>query len=183
MMAMQRVNVRSGMVPLLRLVIPARTMCRTKKLKEIARRIRQEDGGIDATIIIVSPSLHIPQELEKLITVLELDLPDESEISQIIDEFAEVNEIPAGPAGFRAELATAFKGLSESEIKDLLSLAISQDGELTTKALKLIFNQKQQMILKAGILEMIPLKESVSDIGGLEILKDWLQKKPPYSKT
>lgn len=152
-------------------------------LKEIARKIRKEDGGIDATVIIVSSVLHIPQELEKLITVLELDLPDEAETGRIIDQFARDNEISAGPADFRAELVTAFKGISESEIKDLLSLAVSQDGELTKKALQLIFDQKQQMILKAGILEMIPLKESVADIGGLEILKDWLQKKAAVFKN
>ena len=149
-------------------------------LKEIARKIRK--GDIDATVIIVSPTLHIPQELEKLITVLELDLPDETEISQIINQFAEENEISSGPADFRGELATAFKGLSESEIKDILSLAVSQDGELTKKALKLIFDQKQQMILKAGILEMVPLKESISDIGGLEVLKEWLHKKAAVFK-
>lgn len=88
----------------------------------------------------------------------------------------------AGPADFRSELATAFKGLSESEIKDLLSLAFSQNGELTKKALQLIFDQKQQMILKAGILEMVPLKEKISDIGGLEILKEWLQRKAAVFK-
>lgn len=152
-------------------------------LKEIARKIRKEDGGIDATVIIVSSVLHIPQELEKLITVLELDLPDEAEIGRIIDQFVQDNEISAGPTDFQAELVTAFKGVTESEIKDLLSLAVSQDGELTRKALHLIFDQKQQMILKAGILEMIPLKESVADIGGLEILKDWLQKKAAVFKN
>jgi len=116
-------------------------------LKELARKIRKEDDGIDATIIIISSKLPIPQELEKLTTVLELELPDEAEISCMIDRFAEDNEISSGPAEFRAELATALKGLSESEIKDLLSLAVSQDGELTRKALQLIFDQKQQMIL------------------------------------
>ena len=152
-------------------------------LKEIARKIRKEDGGIDATVIIVSSSLHIPQELEKLITVLELDLPDEAEISSIVEKFTEDNEIASGPAEFRAELATAFKGLTESEIQDLLSLTVSQDGELTKKALQLIFDQKQQMILKAGVLEMVPLKESLTDIGGLEILKEWLQRKATVFKN
>lgn len=150
-------------------------------LKEIARKIR--NGSIDASVIIVSSALHIPQELEKLITVLELDLPDEAEIISIIDVFAEDNGISIGPDGFRAELATAFKGLSESEIRDLLSLSVSQYGELTRKALQLIFVQKQQMVLKAGILEMVPLKEKVSDIGGLEILKEWLQKKATVFKN
>ncbi len=150
-------------------------------LKEIAQKIR--NNSIDASVIIVSSVLHIPQELEKLITVLELDMPDEAEINSIVDEFAEDNGISTGPDDFRAELATAFKGLTESEIRELLSLAVSQYGELTSKALQLIFVQKQQMILKAGILEMVPLKEEVSDIGGLEVLKEWLQRKASVFKN
>lgn len=152
-------------------------------LKEIARKIRKEEGGLDATIIIVSSTLHIPQELEKLTTVLELDLPDEKEIRTIIDTFVESNGITDVYPGLLDEMAVGFKGLTESEIQDLLCLAISQDGELTKKAIQLIFNQKQQMILKAGILEMIPLKESVQDIGGLENLKDWLEKKAKVFKN
>jgi SpoVK/Ycf46/Vps4 family AAA+-type ATPase len=31
------------------------------------------------------------------------------------------------------------------------------------------------MVLKEGILEMIPIKESLNDIGGLEMLKEWLK--------
>lgn len=151
-------------------------------LKEIARKIRRAEGGIDATVIIVSSTLHIPQDLEKLVTVLELDLPDEKEIRGIVDQFMEDNNIPTVYGGLLDEMSTAFKGLSESEIEDLLRLAVSQDGELTGKAVKLIFDQKQQMIMKAGILEMIPLKESVEDIGGLENLKDWLQKKAKVFK-
>ncbi len=148
--------------------------------KEIARKIRGEE--IDANIIIVSSTLHIPRPLEKLTTVLELDLPDEEEIGGIIDKFVEDYDIPAVYQGLRSDMCTAFKGLSQFEIEDLLRLAVSQDGELTQKALQLIFDQKCQMILKAGILEMVPLKEGIGDIGGLENLKDWLQKKAKVFK-
>ncbi len=155
----------------------------TALLKEIARKIRREDGGIDATVIIVSSALHIPQPLEKLVTVLELDLPDEKEIRGIINKFIQDNGISTLPAKFLDEMVTAFKGLSESEIEDLLCLAVAQEGELTGKTLKLIFDQKQQMILKAGVLEMIPLKESIADIGGLENLKEWIQNKAKVFKN
>ncbi len=144
-------------------------------LKEIARKIKT--GAIDASIIIVSSTLHIPKELEKLTTVLELALPSENEIQEIIRNFLHDNEIPSVYPKLLEEMSVAFKGLSELEIEELLSLSVAQYGELTDKALKLIFEQKQQMILKAGILEMIPLKESIEDIGGLEILKEWLRKK------
>ncbi|MCM1190052.1 MAG: AAA family ATPase [bacterium] len=152
----------------------------TALLKEIARRIRI--GEIDTTVIIVSPSLQIPKELENLITVMELGLPDEKEIYAILENFLEENEIDGVYQGILDEMSTAFKGLSELEIRDLLRLAVSSDGELTKKSLQFIFNQKQQMILKAGILEMIPLKESIDDIGGLENLKEWLRKKAAVFK-
>lgn len=149
----------------------------TAVLKEIARKIRREEGGIDATVIIVSSTMHIPQSLEKLITVLELDLPDENEVHGIVDRFVKENGLSNIHAGLLDEMSVAFKGLSKFEIEDLLRLSVSLDGELTRKTLQLIFEQKKQMILKAGILEMIPLKESVADIGGLENLKDWFGKK------
>ena len=81
------------------------------------------------------------------------------------------------------ELAVAFKGLTEFEINNLLALSYADDGELTRRDLRLIFDQKQQMIKKAGILEMIPLKETIDDIGGLENLKEWLVKKAKVFKN
>lgn len=81
------------------------------------------------------------------------------------------------------DFAMTFKGLSELEILNLLALAVAEDGELTRKDLSLIFEQKKQMILKSGILEMIPLKEKIEDIGGLENLKAWLKRKASVIKN
>lgn len=76
----------------------------TALLKEIARKIRKKDGGIDATIIIVSPSVHIPHSLEKLVTVMELELPDEKEIGDIIGNFMKNNDIQALPTKFQEDM-------------------------------------------------------------------------------
>ena len=81
------------------------------------------------------------------------------------------------------EFALAFKGLTEFEILNLLALSYADDGDLTRKDLRLIFDQKQQMIKKAGILEMNPLKETIDDIGGLENLKAWFIKKAKVYKN
>lgn len=150
------------------------------KIKGIARMINR---GEDATIIIVSNILVIPKELEKFITILEMDYLGSDEIKQIILEFIEDNRISAVKDSLVDELAVAFKGLTEFEIKNLLALAYADDGELTKKDLRLIFEQKQQMIKKAGILEMIPLKETVEDIGGLENLKEWFARKANVYKN
>lgn len=150
------------------------------KIKGIARMINQ---GADATVVIVSNRLVIPKELEKYITILEMDYLNTAEIKQVILDFIEENGLGSISDALADELALAFKGLTEFEIKNLLALSYADDGALTRKDLRLIFDQKQQMIKKAGILEMIPLKETIQDIGGLENLKDWLVRKAKVYKN
>lgn len=144
------------------------------KIRTMANLINQ---GTDATVIIISAIVIIPPELEKFVTVLEMDYLTVKEIKALIIRFIEENQFTAIKDTLLDEFSLAFKGLSEFEICNLLALAYSDDGELTRKDLGLIFEQKQQTIKKAGILDMIPLKESMEDIGGLDNLKAWLKKK------
>lgn len=150
------------------------------KIKGLVRLINQ---GADATIIIVSSVLSVPKELEKFVTILELDYLEVDEIKQVIVNFIKENGLSMVKENLIEEFAVAFKGLTEFEIENLLALSYSDDGELTRSDLRLIFDQKQQMIKKAGILEMIPLKETVDDIGGLENLKEWFNKKAKVFKN
>lgn len=151
------------------------------KIKGIARLINQ---GADAAVIIVSSVLVIPKDIEKYITILEMDYLNTDEIKQIIRGFIQ-NNIGQQKVDEKLidEFASAFKGLTEFEIKNLLALSYADDGELTRRDLRLIFDQKQQMIKKAGILEMIPLKETIEDIGGLDSLKEWFVRKAKVYKN
>ena len=151
------------------------------KIKGLARIINQ---GADSTIVIVSSILIIPKEIEKYVTILEMDYLSTTEIKDIIRVFINENFVNQKvEEDLIDEFALAFKGLTEFEIRNLLALSYADDGELTRKDLKLIFEQKQQMIKKAGILEMIPLKETIDDIGGLENLKEWFLRKAKIYKN
>ena len=150
------------------------------KVKGLARMINQ---GVDATVIIVSSVLVIPKDIEKYVTILEMDYLNTDEIKTIIRGFVKDNLNQQVDEKLIEEFALAFKGLTEFEILNLLALSYADDGDLTRKDLRLIFDQKQQMIKKAGILEMIPLKETIDDIGGLENLKAWCIKKAKVYKN
>ncbi len=150
------------------------------KIKGIANKINE---GLDACIIMVSSVLNIPKELEKYITVLEMDFMSSEHIREIIKIFIEENSMHSINPELLEDMSIAFKGLSEFEINNILALAYADDGELSRKDLTLIFDQKQQMIKKADILDMIPLKESVDSIGGLENLKAWLTRKAQIFKN
>ena len=150
------------------------------KVKGLARMINQ---GVDATVIIVSSVLVIPKDIEKYVTILEMDYLNTDEIKTIIRGFVKDNLNQQVDEKLIEEFALAFKGLTEFEILNLLALSYADDGDLTRKDLRLIFDQKQQMIKKAGILEMIPRKETIDDIGGLENLKAWFIKKAKVYKN
>ena len=152
-------------------------MARLKKIAE-----RSHVGALDTSIVIISPVLQLPSEIEKYITVIEMDYLTPEEIREVIQQFVREQETSITQESELA-LTNAFKGLSEFEIQNILQLAYAEHGELTTAQFPLIFNQKQQMIKKAGILEMIPFKEGIEDIGGLANLKEWLKRKAKVFST
>lgn len=149
-------------------------------LKALAQRINA--GEEDFNMIFLSPVVTIPPELEKYITLLTMDYLTVPEIQKTITDFCLEQELDSLHPALLSELSLALKGLSEFEIRNILALAISDDGEITRSDLSLIFEQKQQIIRKSGILEMIPLRESMDDIGGLEKLKQWLHRKEKIFK-
>lgn len=149
-------------------------------LKEISNKISE---GCESCVILISPVVKIPVELEKYITIIEDDFQSYDDICKIIESFVDEYELPNLNTKLLEDFAIAFKGLSEFEILNLLALAVADDGDLTRKSLSLIFEQKKQMILKSGVLEMIPLKEKIEDIGGLENLKAWLKRKSSVIKN
>src|SRR5699024_3033990 len=115
-------------------------------IKKVAMRICSED--LDAVIIIISPLLELPDELDKYITVLDMDYLTSAEIREIVKNFAEVNQTKVSEQLLQ-EFANDLKGLSEYEIQNILSLALTEDGELRSTQTSLIFEQKQQIIRKS----------------------------------
>lgn len=139
-------------------------------------------GELGCTVVIEAYDARIPDELGVYTTILEMDYLGTDNIKKVICDFASDNGFDRLPSGFLHEIAIAFKGLSQFEIENILALAYTRSGKIQREDLKLIFEQKRQMILKSGILEMIPLKESMEDIGGLENLKKWLRCKAAVLK-
>ena len=143
-------------------------------LKKLVNRINEGD---DFSLVFLSPVVKIPRELEKFITIIETEYMGYEDIRKEIVSYINEQELPMVADDLLDEIAMAFKGLTKFEIHNLMALAYSDDGELTRGDLALIYDQKKQMIMKSGILEMVTVKESIDDIGGLENLKEWFKKK------
>lgn len=129
-----------------------------------------------ATIFIISATVVIPQELENYITVFDIPLPTEKEIISIINGFVKDLDISIDENVLN-DIALSFKGLNEFQIKQILNLAYQDGGCIDEEDKYLILEEKEQFIKKSGMLELVNFDETIDDIGGLENLKEWLQRK------
>ncbi len=66
------------------------------------------------------------------------------------------------------------QGLSLERIRRVLARAVATHGELRSADVELILEEKRQTIRQTQILEFYPTTEQISDIGGLDNLKEWL---------
>jgi SpoVK/Ycf46/Vps4 family AAA+-type ATPase len=149
-----------------------------RKLKEIALHLRNSYK----TIVLVSPVMEIPTELEKEITVLNYPLPALEDLDEllekIIDDLKEVKQarVDLDLEG-RERLLQAALGLTLGEAENVFAKIIVKDGRLSGGDVQEVFAEKQQIIRKSGLLEYYATEESFARVGGLTVLKDWLNKR------
>jgi SpoVK/Ycf46/Vps4 family AAA+-type ATPase len=149
-----------------------------RKLKEIALHLKNSFK----TIVLVSPMMEIPTELEKEVTVLNYPLPTREDLSALLDkiiedvrQFKQV-KIELDDAG-RERLLQAALGLTLSEAENVFAKIIVKDERLSGEDVNEVFAEKQQIIRKSGLLEYYATDESFDNVGGLAVLKDWLNKR------
>jgi SpoVK/Ycf46/Vps4 family AAA+-type ATPase len=149
-----------------------------RKLKEIALHLKNSFK----TILLVSPVMEIPTELEKEITVLNYPLPTREELAQLLERIvAEVGQfkqvrVELDPAG-RERLLQAALGLTQGEAENVFAKIIVKGERLSGDDVGEVFAEKQQIIRKSGLLEYYETGESFANIGGLGVLKGWLNKR------
>lgn len=144
-------------------------------MKNIAEKTMYADD-FAVPLFIVSSELKIVPELEAYLTIVDIAAPTNDDIRTILQTFADAQQIDIAPDVVE-ELILSFKGLSQFEIVQILNLAYHDDGMITAKDKDMILQEKEQFIKKSGLLELIHTKEHIEDIGGLEHLKKWLQRK------
>lgn len=132
-------------------------------LKYLAQQINKglfsEDGLDEFNIIMIAPFASIPRELECYTSILNLDYLGEEEIRSEILHFVKELEINEPKSELMDRLVMTLRGLTGTEIFNILELVIAGGNTLDATDLSLIREQKQQMIRKSGLLEMIHVKE------------------------
>ncbi len=128
------------------------------------------------TVVFVSPKLVIPCDMEKEISILDFDLPNEQEIRGLLDELIEglTPETVKLSEDDKSLLARSALGLTMQEAENAFCRAIVNIKGLDLSALSIIHEEKNQVVKKTGVLEFVKSDLNIDDIGGLENLKTWL---------
>ncbi|MDH4184415.1 MAG: ATPase, partial [Nitrospinota bacterium] len=131
------------------------------------------------TVFIVSPSLKIPMELEKDVTIVDMPLPGRTEIGELLQETVTfATKTPKLSAVLSEEdknaVLDASLGLTIAEARRIFSKALLDDYKLDIKDIELILFEKKQLIRKSGSLEYFDTRETIADVGGMDALKKWL---------
>ncbi|MFO0594124.1 MAG: AAA family ATPase [Myxococcaceae bacterium] len=151
----------------------------------IVRALRELGTALKAaytTVLVVAPVLKLPEELEKDVSVVDVPLPTKSDLMALLKDIARMvtknRKATVDLTPQQAEsLVSAAHGLTLSEAENAFAKAIARDNKLDGSDLKLILDEKSQVIRKSGLLEYFSTDQQLTDVGGLEHLKHWLDRR------
>jgi len=144
-----------------------------KRLRNVAK------GGNEQkkTMVLSQPFRLLPKELEKEVHIMELPYPSFEDLEVIFeDNVCKTYNIPVTGEPDH-DLIEAALGLTIMEAEKAFSLAYIENGNLTSAEVPFVIREKENVIKKSGYLEYFHPTEKMSDVGGLDTLKEWLNKR------
>ena len=142
----------------------------SRKIKNLLKILRTQSK----TIIILSSEIEIPKELKDGITSLEFLLPSPNQIKAELLRLENILEKKFDLEFFET-LIRSFQSFTIEKIRKILTKSIAKYGGINYKTIKLIYNEKKNIINETKILEFCQAKQNFQDIGGNENLKNWLK--------
>jgi SpoVK/Ycf46/Vps4 family AAA+-type ATPase len=146
-----------------------------RKLRDITNHLKESRK----TLVILSPILNFPPDLEKDITVLDYSLPTPEELSQSLERVIRSAREISGVRlklddDTREKVLNAARGLTCTEAENVFAKSLVMTRRLN---LDVIVAEKKQIIRRSQILEYFEAEEDMSLVGGMSLLKEWLAKR------
>jgi SpoVK/Ycf46/Vps4 family AAA+-type ATPase len=133
--------------------------------------------GSEKIVILMSPILDVPIELEKDIAVVDYPLPDLAELDRVLSVQLEQTKNRRITTEAREKLLKAALGLTKDEAEKVYRKANVKASRLTEEEVDIVLTEKKQLIRRNGILEYIEEDETIEAVGGLDELKKWLKQR------
>lgn len=147
-------------------------------LKDIA--LRHDETG--QTLVLISHSIDIPAELERMCSRAELALPDAAELETIVRQVAaewlqaKKTRVSADRESIRL-LIRSLAGMTANDARRLARRAIFDDGAINHSDIRGIMQAKHALLSPEGILSFEYDTADFGQVGGLERFKHWLDQR------
>lgn len=144
-----------------------------RKLRNLSQQLKPDGKAL----IIINPNKKMPDELKDEVAVFSLPMPREAELEdalKLLESKVANVKVKMTPVQ-RQRFLQAALGLTGSQASRVFRRAAVQNkGIIDESLIKVITEEKRQVIRQSESLEFYPVTETMADIGGLEQLKEWL---------
>jgi AAA+ superfamily predicted ATPase len=149
----------------------------------LLREICQRQGSVAHTLVLISPKVELPEELESLSKRFVLSLPDSETLAQLVrqEAFAYSRDNGGKRVEVDADAARAIvrnlRGLSLEDARRIVRQLIYDDGAITPDDVVALARAKFELLNKDGLLSFEKDTARFADVAGLKHLKQWIEQR------
>ena len=147
-----------------------------RKLRDLIPRFAAEGR----CLAIVAPRLVLPDGIAADAAVIRLPLPDEAELTSLLDAVRVGLVAPRTPPpepGAQHRALVAARGLTEGQARRAFSRALRHDAALGPEAIAAIVEEKERLLARDLGLELVDSGQGTDAIGGLDGFKAWMEER------
>ncbi len=122
-------------------------------------------------LVILGCRQVLPPELERELCVIHFTLPDKQQLGVVLDGICESAKLDKPEGDDRDRILDAATGMTCTEAENAYALAVIECQHIDPAV---VSREKAQTVKKNGLLEIVEVRETLEDIGGLDCLKNWL---------
>lgn len=146
---------------------------------DVVRHLRDLSGRLGQkkqALVAVGPAPIVAADLQKDTTVLDVPLPDRTEVGRILAVLLKSRRLELPRDRFERFVRGSL-GLTENEIKRLYARILLGGGRFTDTDLHELIQEKRNAIRRSKFLELWEGGTAMSQVGGLSNLKTWLDER------
>ncbi len=136
-------------------------------LRDTAMKIR----NTGRFLFLLQQNAELPDSIKPMTYVVLSMFPDEGELTSLVNSLLDGMSADAPTI---ERLIGSLKGMSLTEVEHLLRRLLDRHTEIGEEFLSNVLDEKEQITRKEGILEFVPPDDSLSKLGGLDQLKEWV---------
>jgi AAA+ superfamily predicted ATPase len=142
----------------------------TRWIREMCRL----PGEPRRVLVLSTPLPGLPADLQKEVPTVELPLPGLEALALVAEQVAQARAVPYDDD---VALLDAARGLTVMEAQLAYGQAADELGRLGSSAVPLVVREKERVIRQSQVLEYHDPDARMADVGGLENLKTWLDRR------